>query len=140
MKGLKKLFSLHLVMLSFVFLFSLAALANEVVPPSGDELQAYLALLIGGSQGKPIGLWIAVVATQGVALLFRSQLGAFAGIWRMLIISGVAIVTGVLSQVLQGMSWPMALMHSTVIAAVQVFVHQIIAQAAKRTTDVPKVG
>lgn len=77
-------------------------------------------------------LGIAVAITQIVMMVVNSQFGdKLAGKWKLLIVSGVAIVSAFLGQLTIGVTWGVALSSGVVVAAIQVFVHQIYTQTHK---------
>lgn len=77
-------------------------------------------------------LGMAVAITQIVMLVVNSQFGdKLAGKWKLLIVSGVSIVSAFLGQLAIDVSWGVALTSGVVVTAVQVFVHQIYAQLNK---------
>lgn len=71
-------------------------------------------------------LAIAVGVTQLVMKIAQSPLGNLAGKWKLLIVTGVSIVATYLGLVAAGTPWLSALIAGPLIAAVQVFAHQLI--------------
>jgi enamine deaminase RidA (YjgF/YER057c/UK114 family) len=119
--------------LSFIvlMLLSFAALAQGevIVPPTGEELLKFLQS-IGGLKGAG-SLAIAVVAVQGLILFFRSSFAKFSGASQLLIVNGLSLVAGVIALKASGVELSAALLHSQTIAAVQVFLHQVVKQVSK---------
>lgn len=117
----------------FAFFLTSFAFAQEVVPPSSEELMAFINALGGIKNLGALGIVALVI--QGLMLLLRTPLMAFAGVWRLIIVSGLSMVGGVIAQLAQGVGWLPALLNSATLAAVQVFVHQIVAQVKKAPAD-----
>lgn len=102
----------------------------------GDALQTLIKSL-GGLKGAS-ALAIAVFVAQGVLLFFRTQLASFAGKWRLVIVTALTLVVGVLGLSMVGIPWTSALVHANTVTAFQVFIHQLIAQLSTKK-DEPKV-
>jgi len=122
-------FAASIFTLAFMTLF---ALADELVimPPTQDEIMALLASL-GGLKGMGV-LGIVAVVVQGLMLFFRTPLADFAGKWKLTIVLGLSLVGGVVGLVATGMAWLPALLHSTTLAAAQVFIHQLVKQVTEK--------
>lgn len=97
-----------------------------VAPPTGDEW-AKLIESLGGLKGASTLAIIAFIV-QLLMLLLRTQLGAFAGKWRLVVVLGLTMVGGVIALKMQGMEWVAAILHSSTLAAAQVFGHQMFKQ------------
>lgn len=102
----------------------------EVPPPTPDDLQKFLDAL-GGIKGLG-ALGAAVLVVQGLMLLFKSKLGELAGKYRLLAVMFLSLVAGVLALKLSGLSLGAAILHSSTIAAAQVFISQLIIQFYKK--------
>lgn len=122
-----------------MLVMTVLAFAQEViVPPTSDEIMNWLKA-IGGLKGAT-ALAIAVFVVQGIMLFFRSQLASFAGVWQLLIVNGLTLVFGVLALKLSGVDWVSCLLSSQTLAALQVFIHQLITQIKKHPEDVKKIN
>lgn len=127
-----------MVAFSLILLSTLVGAEPTSLPADleiGDALKQLLAGL-GGLKGAS-ALGIAVFVIQGVLLFFRTQLAAFAGKWRLLIVTGLSLVIGVLALSMAGVSWTSALVHANTLAAVQVFIHQLVKQLSEKSEPVP---
>lgn len=91
------------------------------------------ALPIVTSMKGASALAIAVAVTQLVMKVAQSPLGNLAGKWKLLIVTGISIVATYLGLVSAGTSWLSALIAGPLIAAVQVFAHQLITSLKKPT-------
>jgi hypothetical protein len=111
-------------------LIVLKAFAQEVVPPSTEELTQYLAILagIGGLKGAAL----AVAVVQGLMLFFRTPLANFAGKWKLVVVSGLSFIMAFLAIMVTGASWQSALFNGAVLSAFQVFANQAYKQATEK--------
>jgi hypothetical protein len=87
-----------------------------------------------GSWGTLNRLGMAAVATQGLLLLMRTKLGDLTGKAKLAIVSVCSVSIGVIALRTGGLDWGQAFMHSTTLAALQVFGHQLA------QTYLPKTG
>jgi len=97
---------------------------------STTEALDLLIKSLGGLKGAGA---LAIVATcvQGVMLFFRTPLAAFAGKYRLLIVSILSLVGGVLALKLTGLDWVASLVHSSTLTSVMVFGNQVVKQFQK---------
>lgn len=114
----------------FIPVVALAQASMPVEIPV-DVALGELLKIVGGMKGFS-ALGIAMLVTQAVMLFFRTPLANFAGKWKLLIASGVAIVASFLGLLASGVEWKLALVHGTVLAAVNVFLHQLVKQVAEK--------
>lgn len=117
---------LRLLALVFVPLFASLALGQVVdpsLPPSGEELQAFFTAL-GGIQGMST-LALVGLGIQGLMLAFRGPLSSLAGAGKLTLVTGLSLLGGVIGLRAAGLDWALCLMHSTSLAAAQVFLHQL---------------
>ncbi len=119
-----------------LLLVPVVALAQASLPAELPVDQALSELLhsIGGMQGAG-ALGIALMVSQAVMLFFRTPLANFAGKWKFLIASGVAIVTAFLGLVAGGTNWKAALLHSAVLGSINTFAHQTIKQFTEKPAE-----
>lgn len=123
------MFTRFFTLLAVLFI-PVVALAQAVAASLPVELTVDEAL----KQGLPIivsmkgasALAIAVAVTQLIMKLAQSPLGNLAGKYKLLIVTGVSIVATYLGLVVAGTSWLSALIAGPLLAAVQVFAHQMI--------------
>lgn len=126
------------VSMFFMAMFSFLALAQDAVimpvptePIPSAEFFSALIASIGGFKGAS-ALGIAYIVVQLVMKFFSTAMGSFAGKWRLVIVTGLSIVCGVLSLKVAGVSWSAALMHSQVLAALSVYLNQLWKQFVEK--------
>lgn len=102
----------------------LVAQVEEV--PVGDLLPAVLQF-IGGLKGAS-ALAITAGVIQLALLVFKTSLTNFAGKYKLLIVLGLSVAGALVGAMAGGMSVGAALVSGSVIAAAQVFIHQIVKQ------------
>ena len=115
-------------------LFSVFLGVDAASLPVGDletsqALEAFMQSLGGLKGATALGISFAVV--QAIMLFFRTPLAAFAGKWRLVIVTGLSLVVGTLGLALSGLPVGAALLHSQTFAALQVFINQIFKQFQK---------
>lgn len=127
---MKKFFGLLFVMLFTAIPFAL--FAQEVPGPVADidAIQQILAVLT--TKGLA-GLGLVAAVTQVLMLALRSnfviaKFGEAKGSLRITILLGLTLVGGVVTLLLQGMDLVPALLHSSTVAAFQVFGNQLYKQ------------
>ncbi|MCC6811339.1 MAG: hypothetical protein IT381_28170 [Deltaproteobacteria bacterium] len=101
------------------------AAASMPVDLSLDEALKQSLPIITSFKGAS-ALAIAVGVTQLVMKLAQSPLGNLAGKWKLIVVTGVSIVATYLGLVAAGTSWLSALIAGPLLAALQVFAHQLI--------------
>ena len=122
---------INLTLLIAVVFAAVFAFAQEVVaPPTQEEIASFLASL-GGIKGAGT---MAIVATvvQFIMLLAKSGLGKMAGVYQILLVSFLTLVGGVVGLKMNGLDWGSAILHSSSLAAGQVFLHQLYKQFIKK--------
>lgn len=121
--------------LSFMFMFAVVALAQDagVTPPSSDELNAFFKSLLTLKGAG--GMFIVGTIIQGLLLFFRSSLAKFAGIYQLLIISGLNVVGMIIVNLATGKGLAGILMDAPLLVALQVFFHQVYTQVKKLPAD-----
>lgn len=127
-KAKSLLMAIFPMFLFFFFSISLVAFAQDagVTPPSQDDWSQLLASL-NGLKGAG-ALAIAAVVTQALMLALRSKLGEYAGKYRLLAVSLISLVSGILALSAAGVNGPALFLHGTTLAAFQVFANQLIKQ------------
>jgi hypothetical protein len=106
-------------------MFGFHALAEIVPAPTDADVLAQILKLIGGVSGAS-ALAIAVLVTQTLTVVFSSHWGDLLGKWKLLAIYGLAVISPVVTALASGTSLLAAVINGTVIAAVQVFVNEVI--------------
>jgi len=124
-------FSILLTGLFFIgipaVVFAMAEL--DMTAPTAEDWMMLVESL-GGLKGAST-LVIAGTLAQLVLLLSKSMVGQLAGKNQLRIVAGASLVAGVTGLMLQDVSLFAALMHSTVLASLQVFAHQFIKQESE---------
>lgn len=110
-------------------IFSLACFAveGEVIPPPTQEQWSAFLEGIGGLKGAGT-LAIVAVIVQGLSLVLKLPQMPVPGKTKLVIVTGLTFVGGVLALKLQGLDWASVVLHSTTLSAFQVFAHQIYKQ------------
>lgn len=96
---------------------------------TGEALKLLITSL-GGLNGAS-ALAAVAVGVQVLMAFFRSPLANFAGKYRLLIVSALSMVFGVLALKLSGVDWVGALVHSATLTSVMVFGNQVLKQFKK---------
>lgn len=109
--------------------------ANPDKEIANADFIKYLLASIGGWKG--LGAWgLAGLLTQILAAFLMSPLFAtlvglkqslaeWAGKWKLRIVCGLSLVSGICLLVATGLDWSAALVHSSTLAAFQVLMHQL---------------
>lgn len=121
------------IFLLSILLIALPAFAQEIVPPSQDELMQLFASLGGLAGMKAIA--IAAFVVQAVMLLLRSKLSEVLGKYRLLVVYGISIIAGVLSLIASGVNVGAAFVHANTLAAFGVFFNQIYKQFVTKSSS-----
>jgi hypothetical protein len=131
----------HFVSLVFCFVIMLVSVTAfaDLVEPSPEEWGAILVQITSGE----LSILAAVAAAiQALMLVLRTKLGEHAGRMRLVLVSLLSVLGGVLVLKTKGMEWGSALVHSSVLAAAQVFMYdlfkylkpdQVVASTTKRS-------
>lgn len=117
MKSLVKLF-LALIVATFS-----AVVWAQTEPVSYDEFVAFLLQSMGGFKGASTMAAVALVV-QILMKLIQTNAGELLGKWKLLTVSLLSLVGGVLALKLTGLTWGASLLHSATLASLQVFLHQ----------------
>lgn len=102
---------------------SIVAFAEAPLPDS--DFWSELLKLLGGIKGMS-GLAVAVAVVQLAMVFFQTSYGNLAGSWKLVIVSGLTAVGAVLAGIASGVGLLPALLNGAVLAALQVFVNEII--------------
>jgi len=122
-----------MVVYSLAFLLGVDPASLPVSVPADLEIGEALAQLVaslGGLKGAS-ALGIAVVAVQAVLFFFRTKLAEFAGKWRLVIVTGLTVVVGILALVASGVPLMAALTHASTASAFSVLLNQFMKQFKK---------
>lgn len=81
-------------------------------------------------------LGIAAIITQIIvaglkAPLFKDRFKKLAGKWKLLIVSGISLLSGILTLLASGADWGDIIKDALILTTAQVFVHQIYSQFKK---------
>lgn len=112
---------------------------GSITAPSGEEMKAYFANLMNVKGAGTMALVIMIV--QGLVFALRSSLGAYAGIWRFLAISGLTWVLGTLSfMYVNHVPFVEAFLNGANLMLAQLFVNQAWKQYTKMSDDKKKIA
>lgn len=106
---------------SALFGQDLSAVADT--PATMGDWQAFIAAL-GGVKGLG-GLGFVALLVQGVMLSLRSGYLPVSGRQKILVVSLLSLVGGVVALKMSGLGWSSAILHSTTLAAIQVFLSEL---------------
>lgn len=112
------------------------ALAFAGVDDRIENTDFILELLksMGGFKGASM-MAAAVLVTQLLMKAFQTKLADKAGKWRLLAVTFFSLASGILALKLSGIDWMAAVMHSTTLAALQVFVNQFKKQFIDKANE-----
>jgi len=99
-------------------MFTLTAFGEEIIPPAAED---WGKIIMDLTKGELSIMAIVAAVVQAMMLLLRSPLGEKSGRFRLLAVSGLTLVGGVVGLMTQGMAVGSALAHSSTLAALQVF-------------------
>ena len=97
-----------------------------------DQAFGQLLTMLGGLHGAT-AMAIVVVVVLCLMLLLKTPLGQYAGKYKLLALTGLTLVGGVLALMLSHVTLAGALTDATTFAALQVFLHQIVSQFSEKT-------
>ena len=112
-----------------IFLLLVATIAFGQVAPevSYDEFIAFLMKSLGGVKGAS-SMAIAVLVAQVGLKLIQTSAGELLGKYKLLVVAGLTMLVSIVGMMVTGTELLPALLGSSGIAAVQVFLHQIYKQ------------
>lgn len=103
-----------------------------MTPLPDAEFWTLLLTLLGGIKGMGIQA-VVVAVVQLVMVFFKTSLSDFAGKWKLTIVTGLTFAGTFLAAYFQSMDLIGALLSGAVLAALQVFVSQVIKQFTEKT-------
>lgn len=120
------------MMFTIFFFAGVMAFAQEVSEVSDLDFIQQLLSFVSGYKGLT-GLALAAAAVQLVIMLLKTPLfgkifKSVTGQIKLLIVSGLSLIAGVIALRITGLSLAESLLHSSTLAAFQVFAHQIYLQ------------
>lgn len=130
-KTMSKMTALFM-MFTIFFFAGVMAFAQEVSEVSDLDFIQQLLSFVSGYKGLT-GLALAAAAVQSVIMLLKTPLfgkifKSVTGQIKLLIVSGLSLIAGVIALRITGLSLAESLLHSSTLAAFQVFAHQIYLQ------------
>ncbi len=105
-------------------------------PPTGEEIKAFIAS-IGGLKGLG-ALGIVAIIVQALMLLTKTAFANILGKWQLTLVYLFTLGGGIFVLKTTGLDWMSVFLHSTTLAALQVFVNQIIRQFFPKTAPLVK--
>lgn len=127
-----KLFALALIALTSASFG--VSIPVDTAPIDDAQAVSLFFQLVGGLKGAGT-LAIVLVCVQVFFVLMKSRLGEKTGIYRMVILSGLALILGVLGSVANGQPLVAALINGSNSAFLQAFLAQLVIQLKKRGED-----
>lgn len=112
---------LKIVLCVLITIVSVTAFA-ELVEPTPEE---WGKVLVSVTSGQLSVLAVVAAVVQACMLVLRTRIGEGAGRLRLVLVSLLTVVGGVLGLRSQGMEWGSSLVHSSVLAAAQVFMYDL---------------
>lgn len=91
--------------------------------PTPGEWSTFLTS-IGNTKGLG-AMGVSALVAQGSLLLLRTKMGDLTGKAKLSLVTGLTVLAGVTTLRMSGLDWPSSLMHSSTLAAGQVFAHQL---------------
>lgn len=122
-------------LLALGLLLPFSVFAQDLPPPSLDEIGQLLGSL-GGLKGAS-ALVIVGVVVQALMLVLRIPALKIADKYKLVAVALLSLVGGVVMLLKDGVPLGAALVHSSVLAAVQVFLHQIYKQFIEKKDPAP---
>jgi hypothetical protein len=104
-----------------------------------EQFLRELATLVGGAKGAG-GLVLALFGVKVLTLAFNWRLGNLVGMWKLVIISGLTLAGGVVSQLVNGMPVSGAILNAATITAASVFLNQLYKQFQKIPEDRSRIA
>ncbi len=101
-----------------------------------DQALGELLKSLGGFKGAT-ALGIVFLVVQALLLFFRTKLADFAGKWKLVIVTALSLVGGVIGLLVSGVPLLAALTHATTFTSLQVFGNQFIKQFAEKPATAP---
>lgn len=120
----------------FTALFPLVAFAEDTLPDT--EFWSALISFLGGVGGMS-GLAIAAGVIQLAMVLLKTSYGNLAGKYKLLIVAGLSVGGAIVSGLASGLPFVNALLNGAVLAAIQVFVNEIIKHFTEKKELLVKV-
>lgn len=120
----------------FTALFPLVAFAEDTLPDA--EFWSALISFLGGVGGMS-GLAIAAGVIQLAMVLLKTSYGNLAGKYKLLIVAGLSVGGAIVSGLASGLPFVNALLNGAVLAAIQVFVNEIIKHFTEKKELLVKV-
>jgi hypothetical protein len=122
--------ALRAILRGMTHLLALLAIAQDAPIDYGDALTELIKLAQTFHGASAIG--ITVIVVQALMLGLRTPLAEKLGKWKLTALLGLSCVTSLLSAKLAGATWGAALLSGPLLAAGQVFAHQLYAQFTEK--------
>lgn len=116
--------------------FPLVAFAEDTLPDT--EFWSALISFLGGVGGMS-GLAIAAGVIQLAMVLLKTSYGNLAGKYKLLVVAGLSVAGAIVSGLASGLPFVNALLNGAVLAAIQVFVNEIIKHFTEKKELLVKV-
>lgn len=130
MRHLARLLAAVAVLLVPLLAFAQAASDPAAPIAYGDALTELVQLAQTAKGGGALAIAVAVV--QGGMLLLRTPLASKLGKWQLTAVLGLSCVASLFAAKAAGATWLAALLSGPMLAAAQVFAHQLFAQFTEK--------
>lgn len=114
--------------IGMIFLLGSVAFAQDVNPPTADEINAFFASLssVGGLKGSALILFIVQAAMLGVRQFVQGK-------YKLMIVVGLTLLGSIISGLSQGQNIVAILLSAGALSSLQVFISQVAIQFKKQS-------
>lgn len=121
----KKLDTIFLALTLALLVCTVSVLGDVVTPLPDADFWGELLKFLGSIKGQTT-MGIVAALVQLAMMFFRTSMGDLAGVWKWVIVSGLSMVGVLLASMAAGNSFLVSITSGAVLAAFQVWLHQLI--------------